>query len=116
MSQSVTFILLLLTLFGTDPKQCVLLCNNLTSLTEEFLCEKGFMRFKLVPPIKKPHPCLSSIARLLVGWECNARGQIFLVSSVIYIHLWKNNNFQALLLTEAQKISSGLATDGPQAH
>lgn len=48
--------------------------------------------------------------------QVQAKAQILLVCSVVYVSLWKNNDLHGLLLTEAQKISSGLATDDPQAH
>lgn len=57
---------------------------------------------------------LSVIAAVPVGER--GRAQTFLVFSVIYVYLRKNNDFQALLLTEAQKMSSGRTTDNPQAH
>jgi len=52
----------------------------------------------------------------LLGAQVQAKAQILRVYSVIYVSLCKNNDLQGLLLTEAQKISSGLATDNPEAH
>lgn len=78
------------------------------------LSEEGFMDFKLAHQSKPPPSCLTSIATLLIGDHTMKAPKRYWVSLLSMFIFEKNNDFQALLLNETLKISSGLATDNPQ--